>query len=132
MVNQLYATHPRVLFPMQQAEAEPISQCRNSVEMVIAIPAYNEERFIGSVVIQAMSFTPHVLVIDDGSSDATAYIARQAGAQVLQHATNAGKSQAVNTALDWARLNGAQCLVFIDGDGQAPGRRDRVRGGPSA
>src|SRR5439155_20951890 len=86
--------------------------------VVIAVPAYNEERFIGSVVIQALRYTPDVVVIDDGSRDATAYIAEQAGALVLRHTANQGKSEAVNTALMWARERDVDALVFIDGDGQ--------------
>ncbi len=88
------------------------------ISVTVAIPAYNEERFIGSVVIQALRVTPNVIVIDDGSKDATAYIAEMAGAQVLRHQGNKGKSEALNTALDWSRQRGIQALVFIDGDGQ--------------
>lgn len=87
-------------------------------QIAVAIPAYNEERFIGSVVIQALRQTMTVLVIDDGSRDATAYIAEEAGATVLRHPVNMGKSQAVNTALSWARQHNIDSLVFIDGDGQ--------------
>lgn len=86
---------------------------------VVVIPAYNEARFIGSVVIQSLRFTPQVLVIDDGSRDDTAYIAAQAGAMVIRHEQNGGKSKAVNTALTWARENQVQALVLIDGDGQS-------------
>ena len=87
-------------------------------KVTIAIPAYNEERFIGSVVIQALRYSPHVIVIDDGSRDATPYIAEQAGARVLRHAVNKGKCEVVNTALLWACDHQVDALVFIDGDGQ--------------
>ncbi len=86
--------------------------------VIIAIPAYNEERFIGSVVLQCLRYMDHVVVIDDGSQDATAAIAEQAGATVLSHVVNKGKSEGVNTALAWAREKEADALVFIDGDGQ--------------
>lgn len=89
-----------------------------SRQIMVVIPAYNEERFIGSVVIQALRYSPLVVVIDDGCSDATAYIAEQAGALVLRHEVNRGKSAAVNTALVWARQNLVDALVLIDGDGQ--------------
>jgi glycosyltransferase involved in cell wall biosynthesis len=95
--------------------------------ITIAIPAYNEERFVGSVVIQAHRYTPNVVVIDDGSKDDTAYIAERAGALVIRHPHNAGKSEAVNSALRWARGTDTRCLVFIDGDGQhRPDEIDRV------
>ena len=97
---------------------QTIAEAAKSSRLTIAIPAYNEERFIGSIVIQAFQFSPSVVVIDDGSSDKTAYIAEQAGAIVLRHLQNKGKSGALNTALTWARRNGTQVLVFIDGDGQ--------------
>ncbi len=96
-------------------------------KVAIAIPAYNEERFIGSVVIQALCYSQNVVVIDDGSSDATTYIAERAGATVLRHVVNRGKSEAVNTALEWARDKGVDVLVFIDGDGQhSPDEIERV------
>src|SRR4051812_46806781 len=88
--------------PLRQPDAEP--------RIMIAIPAYNEERFIGSVVIQAQRYTPDVVVIDDGSRDATAFIAEQAGARVLRHTVNKGKSEAVNTALEWARRHDVDVL----------------------
>jgi glycosyltransferase involved in cell wall biosynthesis len=95
--------------------------------IAIAIPAYNEERFIGSVVLQALKYSPNVLVVDDGSRDATAQIAASAGATVLRHFANEGKSQAANTAIKWARRNGSDVLVFIDGDGQhKPGEIDQL------
>ncbi len=93
------------------------SQLRTT-DIVVAIPAYNEERFIGSLVIQAKQFTPNVIVIDDGSSDATAFIAEETGARVIRHAVNSGKSEVINTALSWARHMDVECLIFIDGDGQ--------------
>lgn len=94
---------------------EPVS---SAYPVVIAVPAFNEERFVGSVVIQALAYSSCVLVIDDGSQDATADIARKAGAIVITHPTNLGKAQAVNTAFEWSRRNGVQFLVCIDGDGQ--------------
>lgn len=86
--------------------------------VIAAIPAYNEARFIGSVVLHARRYVDVVLVIDDGSSDQTAELAEAAGATVLRHEHNQGKGGALNTAFARARLLGARCLVLIDGDGQ--------------
>lgn len=83
-----------------------------------AIPAYNEARFIGSMVLQARCYVDMVLVIDDGSCDQTAAIAEAAGAIVLRHEQNRGKGEGLNTAFAEARRLGARCLVLIDGDGQ--------------
>src|SRR3712207_452233 len=66
--------------------------------VIAAIPAHNEERFIGSVVLSAQRYVDLVLVIDDGSSDVTADVAEAAGAVVIRHERNGGKGAAVNTA----------------------------------
>lgn len=65
--------------------------------VVAVIPAYNEERFIGSVVIKACKYADAVIVVDDGSTDATVEIVRLAGATVIEHPQNAGKGAAVST-----------------------------------
>lgn len=90
----------------------------SSGDTLIAICAYNEERFIGSVVLQARRTGFPVLVVDDGSSDQTAEIAAAAGAVVLRHKGNLGKAEALNTAFKYARDKDASALVVLDGDGQ--------------
>jgi glycosyltransferase involved in cell wall biosynthesis len=86
--------------------------------IVAAIPCFNEERFIGSVVLKARKHVDRVLVIDDGSSDATAEVAAEAGAAVVRHDCNKGKGAALQTALRRARNEKADVLVVLDGDGQ--------------
>jgi glycosyltransferase involved in cell wall biosynthesis len=86
--------------------------------LLVAIPAYNEDRFIGSVVLKARPFADAVIVVDDGSTDATVMVAEAAGAQVLRHEHNRGKSAAVSTALAFALEQGSEVLVLLDGDGQ--------------
>ena len=88
--------------------------------VLVAIPAFNEERFIGSVVLQVRLLDLPVLVIDDGSSDRTSEIATAAGAVVVRHPVNQGKGVALNTAFEWARRRGSKALVVLDGDGQHP------------
>lgn len=87
-------------------------------DVLVAIPAYNEERFIGSVVLQARRAGLSILVIDDGSADQTADVAEAAGAHVERHPENRGKAEALNTAFRFARASGASVLVVLDGDGQ--------------
>jgi glycosyltransferase involved in cell wall biosynthesis len=82
------------------------------------IPAYNEERFIGSVVIRTLRYVDDVIVVDDGSSDLTALIADAAGAIVIQHPHNMGKGAALQTGFLRARHMDAAVLVMLDGDGQ--------------
>jgi glycosyltransferase involved in cell wall biosynthesis len=85
---------------------------------IAVIAAYNEDRFIGSVVLKTRHYVDQVLVVDDGSTDATARIAEEAGALVIRHDTNRGKAQAVNTGLQRAREMNAALVVLIDADGQ--------------
>ncbi len=87
--------------------------------VAVVIPAYNEARFIGSVVLMARQHVDTVIVVDDGSTDQTVAIARQAGAIVLEHEENLGKGAALNTGFDYARkLEAIDVVVTIDGDGQ--------------
>ena len=86
--------------------------------LIAIIPAYNEERFIGSVVLKAKKYVDTVMVIDDGSNDLTAEIAHAAGAMVVRHETNRGKGAALNSGFEKARELRAQAVVVLDGDGQ--------------
>ncbi len=84
------------------------------------IPAYLEEKHIGDVVKRTLAQLEHVLVIDDGSSDQTAANARAAGGEVIVHAQNAGKGEAIKTGLRHWLERGFQYVVILDGDGQHP------------
>jgi glycosyltransferase involved in cell wall biosynthesis len=86
--------------------------------LIAIIPAYNEERFIGSVVLKARKYVDTVMVVDDGSKDLTAEIAHAAGAVVVRHETNRGKGAALNSGFEKARELHAQAVVVLDGDGQ--------------
>jgi len=83
----------------------------------IVIPAKNEAAAIGKVVAAATSHYPdaEVIVVDDGSSDATADEARQAGAIVVQHPESLGNGAAVKSG---ARAASGDVIAFMDGDGQ--------------
>lgn len=87
-------------------------------KVVVVVPAYNEERFIGSVVLKIKQRPVEVVVVDDGSIDGTAAIARAAGAQVIHHSANLGKGAALNVGLQRARELNPDAIVLIDGDGQ--------------
>lgn len=87
-------------------------------DLIIGIPAYNEETGIGSVVLSAQEYTDSVIVVDDGSSDRTTEIARRAGALVIRHEENSGKGQAIQTLFDYVRGHDFDALVVFDGDGQ--------------
>jgi glycosyltransferase involved in cell wall biosynthesis len=93
-------------------------QTKGNPKVIAAIPCFNEERCIGSVVLKTKKFVDSVIVIDDGSADATPEIAREAGALVYQHEQNRGYGAAVRNALAKGRELGADVLVILDGDGQ--------------
>ena len=78
-------------------ERDPLAQIRSQTAAVI--PAYQDEKHIGDIVRRTRERVGHVLVIDDGSSDRTAQRAREAGAQVIVHAQNRGKGEAIKTGL---------------------------------
>lgn len=82
------------------------------------IPAYNAAGSIAAVVEKAHAIGAPVLVVDDGSSDATGEEARRAGATVLRHARNRGKGAALQTGFAYAAARGAQTVLTLDADGQ--------------
>src|SRR5262249_52780639 len=84
----------------------------------VVIAAYNEARAIGPVVAELATLPYRVVVVDDGSSDATAEIAARAGAEVLKHPINLGQGAALQTGIDYALLRGASQVVTFDADGQ--------------
>ena len=85
---------------------------------MVAIPAYNEELTIGSVVARARRHVDRVVVVDDGSDDSTADVAELVGAEVFRHATNEGYGSAIHDCFEIARDCDVDVLVTLDGDGQ--------------
>jgi glycosyltransferase involved in cell wall biosynthesis len=88
------------------------------MKTLAAIPCYNEELTIGSVVLKSRKFVDDVLVVDDGSTDATVEIARGAGADIISHGINKGKGAAIKTALRYTAATGFDTMVLLDGDAQ--------------
>ena len=82
------------------------------------IPCFNEEATIGSVVLKTKKHVDEVLVIDDGSIDDTAKIAEDAGARVIVHSKNYGKSRSIKTGFNYAIDQGFKYAITLDGDGQ--------------
>ncbi len=88
--------------------------------VLVVIPAYNEEQQIEEVVasVAALPLRLDVLVVDDGSFDATAAMARAAGAAVLSHPVNMGYGAALQTGYKYAQRNDYDFVVQLDADGQ--------------
>ena len=85
---------------------------------VAVIPAFNEERFVSSVVIAAKRCARQVIVVDDGSTDHTALFAASSGADVIRIHKNCGKGLALNAGFRRARELGADVVVTLDADAQ--------------
>jgi UDP-N-acetylglucosamine---dolichyl-phosphate N-acetylglucosaminyltransferase len=96
----------------------------SEIRVCIVIPTYNEAKMIGKVVagtIEALSPLPYraeVVVINDGSKDGSARIAKKHGATVINHILNTGAGGATATGLSYAEQNGFDIAVTMDADGQ--------------
>lgn len=84
----------------------------------IAIPAYNEERTIRALALSALALCPRVLVVDDGSTDASVAQLHDLPLTLLKHPFNLGKAASLRHAFEHALAQGASCVVTLDGDGQ--------------
>ena len=82
------------------------------------IPCLNEASHIGAVVRSVFPFLPRIIVVDDGSTDATSREASTAGAEVIRRERNSGKGSAVQTGLRHAHDSGFEWALLMDGDGQ--------------
>lgn len=90
------------------------------MKALVAIPALNEAAVIADVLASLAKVHPvkDIVVVDDGSRDGTARIARQAGANVVSHAINLGVGAAMGTAFKYAVERGYDAVIQFDGDGQ--------------
>jgi glycosyltransferase involved in cell wall biosynthesis len=89
-----------------------------AAEVMVGIPCYNEEVAIGSLVLRAAQYVDRIVVLDDGSTDQTAKVARLAGADVVVHKANLGKGAAIRDLFKYAKRCDVDILVILDGDGQ--------------
>lgn len=94
------------------------SDKRQKIRVLAGIAAYNEARYVGSIVLQARQYVDEVIVIDDGSTDNTARVAELAGATVIRHAENRGKGTAIQSILAEAKKRNPDVLVLLDADSQ--------------
>jgi glycosyltransferase involved in cell wall biosynthesis len=90
------------------------------VRRIAVVPAFNEQQNVGRVIEEIRDFDPglDIVVVDDGSVDATATVAREHGAIVLRLPFNLGIGGAVQTGFRYAFEHGYELAVRVDGDGQ--------------
>src|SRR6476659_666412 len=91
----------------------------------VLLPAYNEAEHISELIqtikkVTIADLSIRILVVDDGSTDETAQVAKEAGATILSHRTNRGVGAAFRTGLHWALDEGCDFLIHLDSDGQIP------------
>jgi glycosyltransferase involved in cell wall biosynthesis len=87
-----------------------------AARVAAVVPAFNEADTVASVVTGLLGAVARVVVVDDGSTDATASMARDAGADVVVHASNRGKGHAVRTGLHRVLAADFTHVLLIDAD----------------
>ena len=88
------------------------------MKIAIGIPAYNEEKNIGVIITKLKKISDTIIVCDDGSTDLTAEISRELGAEVITHSKNQGYGEAIKTIFLEAKKRQVDALVTFDADGQ--------------
>ena len=88
------------------------------MNITIGIPAFNEEKNIGKVIVTLKKITNNIIVCDDGSNDLTKEIAEGLGAKVISHKKNMGYGEAIKSIFNEAKKNETDILVTFDADGQ--------------
>lgn len=88
------------------------------MEIIVGVPAYNEEESIGSVILKLQKVASKIIVCNDGSTDSTADIAEKLGAIVINHPKNLGYGAGIASIFVKARELNADILVTFDADGQ--------------
>lgn len=88
------------------------------MNILIGIPAFNEENNIRNILQQVKKIAENILVCDDGSTDNTYNIAKEMGVKVIKHKKNLGYGSAIKTIFEQAKILDVDVLITIDADGQ--------------
>jgi glycosyltransferase involved in cell wall biosynthesis len=85
---------------------------------LVAIPVYNEQKYVATVLERVREHAEHILVIDDGSSDATPQLLANFPVEVIRHSTNRGYGHSLLDAFRWAAVDGFDWVITMDCDEQ--------------
>ena len=88
------------------------------MKIVVGIPAYNEEKNIGKIIVKLEKIADEIIVCNDGSSDLTSEISKKMGAIVVNHSKNLGYGAGIRSIFQKAREVEADILITFDADGQ--------------
>jgi len=120
VTDTLHAAEPDTAAPDTAAEAATGEAARRTQRVLIIVPAWNEAASIGGVIAEIEGALPFVdvLVVDDGSTDDTAAVARSAGAVAVRLPYNLGVGGAMRLGYKYARDHGYDIAIQVDADGQ--------------
>ncbi len=104
--------------PAPLSRKKELNSKRCGVKTCAIIPAYNIEKTLPRVIKGAQKYVDKVIVVDDGSTDATFKRAKETGAEVIRHEKNKGKGEALHTGLEYALKGSFEQIILMDGDGQ--------------
>ena len=85
---------------------------------LVAIPVYNEQQYVDKVLAEVSKYAEDILIIDDGSTDATPCMIAQHPVDVVRHKTNLGYGRSIQDAFRWAQCYGYDWLITMDCDEQ--------------
>lgn len=88
------------------------------MRVMVAIPVYNEQRYVESVLGRVAAFATDILVIDDGSTDDTPCLLAKQPVEVIRHRENRGYGRSLQDAFRWARVDGFDWVITMDCDEQ--------------
>ncbi len=99
---------------LSESEKEPT--INKAIEILVCIPTYNAESTIKQAIVQCKEFADMVLVVNDGSTDNSELVAREAGAEVVSHKMNRGYGGAIKTSLQEGLKRNAKVTITFDAD----------------
>ena len=88
------------------------------MKIVVAIPAFNEEKNIAGIILKLKKFTDQIIVCDDGSNDLTSEIAESLGVRVIKHSKNLGYGGAIKSLFLKCKEMNVDAMITFDADGQ--------------